>query len=1317
MTQRQDTIVRTSSAPGSYKLDPSGRKELYDKIYVGFVKDVRDLSRMGRLRVWIPELSGRPEDESRWFSCSYCSPFAGATDPHLNKRGGKSMDETQMAYGFWMIPPDIDNEVIVAFINGDPQRGIWMGCLYQEFMNHSVPGNALNKSFQGTTCNINPPVVEYNKRDDGLAPPDPLRPRFEPLHEGLCNEGLYVDPERGPTDAGGRRESPSMIFGFKSPRGHQFYVDDGLHATENDTGWPGTGARKPLDLKKPKIKNNEIEKDSDANEYIRLRTRGGTQILVNDTTGYIYMNSKEGNSWLEISDEGIDVYTLKDLDIRVQENVNWRVDGDFNLEVKGKFNWRNIDDIRILAEKQIHIHNENITGPPSKGGSPLSGVFNGIGISGDAGDLLGGDFGDTLGGAVSSVSNAVSGTVSSAGASIAASASAAAGGAAKAVADAQKTLSSAKDALSSVASKATTLANQSIAQATAAASQITKGLTSSIPGAQTLVSDVKSAMGAIQSTSGLLGGSQLAGILTQVSGSSQSIIGSLAQQYAPISQTMQQLSGGLSSSIASGAGQIMSSFGAKSASGLVGSLTNQLQSKATNIFSTGLQGLPSVQNLTGILNTVPTNLVAKLNPTLADVVGDLPTSAKELSGSLNMTTAQVLDSVSTNIKSASEEISLSLSVSQDQLASAIIEAFSAAGVPNPDVLGKALAGAGIVPSVGALAGLPKEGIFIYTAKDYNLTADTDIKINAKMLYHETAGVEINEWAPIIHNNSKASIIPTMPFRLNPKNREDRKIQKCCYPEKQIDAKSIIEQRNIVTHEPWKYHPKKPINLVQPSLEKQYTLEGTKGKIIKDCSRSSSTSTGSGASVPTADPVTPKKDGPFIQNIPVPGRPAGSYNLENGVASLVERFKDISPFEHYGNAADIISWDADGNLASPELMRPSEQLVQSIKKQFPFTSVPKLDAFGNYFIGYGQQIKNPSSEVLQLAREFPITEEEATGILKKEIAKASDSINKLLTVPLTQDQFDALTSMAFNMTPEQFEKTEVPAKMNSGDTVAAAAEVECYSSVDGPNGPVSPPGVKAARTAEANKLRDTPNKNGKGSKTLGSTKSTPTADSDNKTVKKAPPPLDNVLKTTLAAAEKHGADPYVMLAIANAESGGGRNKGVDPSAKKGASGTYQYMSATFAGNMVKYRDELGLQNIVSDADVDAWNSGNKTIRAELTDKWRPLRGDDALTAGMAALDTNMYKNTLISNGLEPNPENMYMYHFLGVGGGNKLLLHENPNKSFAEEFPNEAANNPAIAYRGWTKANQDTSQPRTINEVKTLMGNKITPVVNYYKTQY
>lgn len=361
-------------------LGESNQKIKYDKIYIGIVKDNVDFQRMGRLKVWIPDFGGDPNDENLWYLVSYLSPFAGVTNVYDNKEDGKLYTDSQISYGLWMIPPHIENQIAIFFANGEPSRGYFFAFPYATNMNHMVPGIASNFSYgvgwESKTeerCQplnyedtlINPPVVEYNKKDNSITDPNnnPRRPRFDPLFEGICAQGLYKDFERGPTNASARRDTPSQVFGFSTPKGHQLYIDDGAIEIDENLN--------------PVMEQNE-QKRKDNNGFIRLRTRSGAQILINDCSGYIYLNSRNGNSWTEISDDGINMYTSKDFNIRCQGNFNLRVDGNSNFEFIGNVNWRTVSDLTMLLESKVHIVNENVSGCGESNGIFISseGDFN-----------------------------------------------------------------------------------------------------------------------------------------------------------------------------------------------------------------------------------------------------------------------------------------------------------------------------------------------------------------------------------------------------------------------------------------------------------------------------------------------------------------------------------------------------------------------------------------------------------------------------------------------------------------------------------------------------------------------------------------------------------------------------------------------------------------------------------------------------------------------------------------------------------------------------------------------------------------------------
>ena len=294
------TNTRHVNTPKDYNLQPPGRATIQDKIYVGFVKYAEDVNTMGRLKVWIPELGGDPNDPNGWFIMSYCSPFAGATNV-LDNKNDDSFPSTQKSYGMWFVPPDVNNEVVCAFINGDPGRGIWLGCLYQQNMNQMVPGLPGNNS-QATL-----PTAEYNKKITQPNLGTPNRPLYYPLADQLKQQGLDQDTIRGVSSSGARRVDPGLnVYGWLTPAGGQMVYDD-----------------------------------NPANTYIRLRTPSGAQLIINDTTGFIYLNSVDGKNWISMDAGGrIDVYGYSDISIRSQGSLNLRADQDVNIEAGQNINMR-----------------------------------------------------------------------------------------------------------------------------------------------------------------------------------------------------------------------------------------------------------------------------------------------------------------------------------------------------------------------------------------------------------------------------------------------------------------------------------------------------------------------------------------------------------------------------------------------------------------------------------------------------------------------------------------------------------------------------------------------------------------------------------------------------------------------------------------------------------------------------------------------------------------------------------------------------------------------------------------------------------------
>lgn len=147
------------------------------------------------------------------------------------------------------------------------------------------------------------------------------------------------------------------------------------------------------------------------------------------------------------------------------------------------------------------------------------------------------------------------------------------------------------------------------------------------------------------------------------------------------------------------------------------------------------------------------------------------------------------------------------------------------------------------------------------------------------------------------------------------------------------------------------------------------------------------------------------------------------------------------------------------------LRPSQACVNLVKHfegLHRVTNDGMIEAYrcpaGVWTIGYGR-----TKGVTQGMR---ITREQAEQDLLDELVEYGNYVNKFVRVPLTQAQFDALTSFVFNLGPGNFQKSTMLRKLNIGDYDGAAMEFGKWNKarVDGVLQPL--PGLTRRRTAEA-----------------------------------------------------------------------------------------------------------------------------------------------------------------------------------------------------------------------------------------------------------
>jgi len=90
-----------------------------------------------------------------------------------------------------------------------------------------------------------------------------------------------------------------------------------------------------------------------------------------------------------------------------------------------------------------------------------------------------------------------------------------------------------------------------------------------------------------------------------------------------------------------------------------------------------------------------------------------------------------------------------------------------------------------------------------------------------------------------------------------------------------------------------------------------------------------------------------------------------------------------------------------------------------------------------------------------------TEAQATDWLREDLQAAEGAVRRLVDVPLTQGQFDALASFVFNIGPAAFGNSTLLRLLNAGDAAGAAGQFKRWNR--GADGVL--PGLVTRRAAE------------------------------------------------------------------------------------------------------------------------------------------------------------------------------------------------------------------------------------------------------------
>lgn len=299
--------VRNNYNPNSYEKGlkvPAG-------LYRGVVVNNQDPMGMGRIRVHVAALYGSVEpglnagtnidSQDTYLGAHWCRCLLPTTSGTTQLAGGG-----QAAFGMTGPRPHVDNEVLVAF-SGDSTSGVVVGVFPDiNRIGNTAAGPRVGVSADGS---VSPAVTEVGRDATSIG----SKPPEHPLADNLREQGLDKDRIRGVNRSsvgggaaigGSGTTGGSSPLGITTPAGHHLVMEDGIGDGETADG-----------------------------QGIRLRSAAGSQILMDDTNGLVYIVNRNGSSWIEMNRNGdIDIFCGNSLNIGTPGEINFTAGGNINMQ-------------------------------------------------------------------------------------------------------------------------------------------------------------------------------------------------------------------------------------------------------------------------------------------------------------------------------------------------------------------------------------------------------------------------------------------------------------------------------------------------------------------------------------------------------------------------------------------------------------------------------------------------------------------------------------------------------------------------------------------------------------------------------------------------------------------------------------------------------------------------------------------------------------------------------------------------------------------------------------------------------------------------
>ena len=163
------------------------------------------------------------------------------------------------------------------------------------------------------------------------------------------------------------------------------------------------------------------------------------------------------------------------------------------------------------------------------------------------------------------------------------------------------------------------------------------------------------------------------------------------------------------------------------------------------------------------------------------------------------------------------------------------------------------------------------------------------------------------------------------------------------------------------------------------------------------------------------------------------------NTDDNLTNLFSNFRKLA-----GGSLSQVQVDQINNLVAGFQQKVKTVSTAGINLICSFEGL-RLNAYddgvGVWTIGFGTTIY-PNG--IKVKRGDTCTEAQAKAYMAHDLKKFESAVNSAVTLPINQNQFDALVSLAYNIGTNAFKNSTLVKKLNTGDIRGAAAQFDVWN---------------------------------------------------------------------------------------------------------------------------------------------------------------------------------------------------------------------------------------------------------------------------------